>query len=52
MEAVIAAPRAIQWEIYQRLSELPGFADGDDEDEDNDEPEERPPLRAVKGGKK
>lgn len=52
VDAVIDAPRAIQWEIYQRLSELPGFADGDDEDEDDDEPEERPPLRAVRGGKK
>ena len=52
VDAVIDAPRAVQWEIYQRLSELPGFADGDDEDEDDDEPEERPPLRAVRGGKK
>ena len=51
VDAVIDAPRAVQWEIYQRLAELPGFADGDD-DEDEEEPEERPPLRAVKGGKK
>lgn len=51
VEAVMDAPRPTQWEIYQRLAELPGFADGDDE-EDEEEPEERPPLRAVKGGKK
>ena len=51
VDAVIDAPRAIQWEIYQRLGELPGFADGDDNDNE-EEPEERPPLRAVRGGKK
>ena len=51
VDAVIDAPRAVQWEIYQRLGELPGFADGDDNDNE-EEPEERPPLRAVKGGKK
>ena len=52
VEAVMDAPRVTQWDIYQRLAELPGFADGDDEEEDEEEPEERPPLRAVKGGKK